>query len=57
MNKLKHRRDDLMGYRIENNRHKFLIYNDTFLNEANSIIEFDVLEFCDKCYKLVQDAY
>jgi hypothetical protein len=49
LNKVKHRHPKLMNFRIDNDRHIFVICPDHTDGGAEGIYEFDVEEFCDKC--------
>ncbi len=49
LNKIKHRHRTILNFRIESGRHKFVVCP----NRPDSIVEFDVVEFCDLC----RDAY
>jgi hypothetical protein len=49
LNKVKHRSPLLMNFRIERDRHIFVICPDETRGGAEGIYEFDVEEFCEKC--------
>jgi hypothetical protein len=49
LNKVKHRSPHLMNFRIDNDRHIFMICPDDTGGGAEGIYEFDVKEFCEKC--------
>ncbi len=49
LNKIKHRNPHLLNFRIENDRHIFLICPDRTAGGAEGIYEFDVIDFCEKC--------
>lgn len=45
LNKIKHRNRTFLNFRIESGHHKFIVCP----NRPNSIVEFDVVEFCNLC--------
>lgn len=49
LNKVKHRSPHLMNFRIEDERHIFLICTEGTGGGAEGIYEFDVEDFCYKC--------
>lgn len=49
LNKIKHRNRGLVNFRIDQNRHIFLICPEHTNGGAEGIYEFDVLNFCSKC--------
>jgi hypothetical protein len=50
LNKIKHRRAREANFRIGNNdEHYFLIIIDAAMGEDDTIVEFEVNDFCEKC--------
>ena len=49
LNKIKHRHHQSANFRIENDKHIFVINVDKPNKTPDSIVEFDVLEFCEHC--------
>ena len=49
LNKIKHRHHQSANFRIENDKHIFVINVDKPNKKPDSIVEFDVLEFCEHC--------
>ncbi|HWW46266.1 MAG TPA: hypothetical protein VNZ94_00305 [Xanthobacteraceae bacterium] len=49
LNKVKHRNRHLINFRIDNDRHIFVICPEHTSGGAEGIYEFDVEEFCEKC--------
>ncbi len=54
LNKVKHRTQNLMNFRIDNDRHIFIICTEQNGGGAEGIYEFDVKEFCEKCLSAAQ---
>lgn len=53
LNKIKHRHHQSANFRIQSNRHIFVINVDKYDKTPDSIVEFDVLEFCKHCNDIV----
>ena len=49
MNKIKHRNSQLTNFRIEAQRHIFLICPENSDGTPEGISEFDVVTFCEQC--------
>lgn len=49
LNKIKHRNRSLVNFRIENDKHIFVICPEHTQGGAEGIYEFDVLKFCAQC--------
>jgi hypothetical protein len=49
LNKIKHRHHQSANFRIDGGRHLFLVNVDKQNNKPDSIVEFDVIEFCKHC--------
>lgn len=50
LNKIKHRHHAFSNFRIDNNnRHIFMLNVDKPNQQPDSIVEFDVVDFCDHC--------
>jgi hypothetical protein len=54
LNKIKHRHHQSANFRIDNGRHVFVINVDKPNKTPDSIVEFDVLEFCLHCKDVAQ---
>jgi len=53
LNKIKHRHPDFANFRIQGDRHNFVICVDKVNGSgADSVVEFDVETFCDRCRKI-----
>lgn len=53
LNKIKHRHPDYMNFRIQNGKHIFVICPvKTNGSGPDSVVEFDVEDFCERCRKI-----
>lgn len=52
LNKIKHRKQEYLNFRIDNNEHLLFIAADAFQREPVCIVEFSVSNFCKECQKL-----
>jgi hypothetical protein len=49
LNKIKHRHHQSANFRFQDDKHIFVINVDKMNKTPDSIVEFDVLEFCEHC--------
>jgi len=49
LNKIKHRNPELMNFRVQGDRHIFIVCPEHTHGGAEGVYEFDVQDFCAKC--------